>query len=79
MIETVLIQRMLAVVPFEAYRRCLAQTISDLHCGGNVAGWQIPGACLRSSSPFFRHERVVMPKLVIPSALAVAASAFWRC
>jgi len=37
-------------------------------------GCQIPRACLRRSSPFFGRERFVTPMLVIPSALAVAAS-----
>jgi hypothetical protein len=56
MIETVLIQRMRAVVPFEAYCRYLARTISDLRCRGNLArGCQIPRTCLRRSSPFFGY------------------------
>jgi hypothetical protein len=68
---------MLAVVPFEAYCRCLARTISDLRCCGNIArGVKFRVHVCARSSPSFEHERFVMPILVIPSALAVAASVF---
>jgi hypothetical protein len=76
MIETVLIQRMLAVVPFEAYCRCLARTISDLIRCGNVAGRvkfrvHVSAARRPSSSRTVSHA-----KLAILSVPAVAASAF---